>query len=133
MRVMDGMGVFSQLAHHSISAMKHGGNVLSSVSLSPMLFLYLLSHSTFPSIISHFPLHPFFFFASSLWPNYFSLCFAPPALCVSLVLYIVQHNFPSSFPITSCISFLPLPSAHVHTHSPRCMERLVLGTLPVCF
>lgn len=57
---MDEMGVFPRLAHHSISAMKRIGNVLSSVSLSPLLLRYLISHSTFPSIISHFPLQPLF-------------------------------------------------------------------------
>lgn len=129
---MDEMGVFPRLAHHSTSAMKHRGNVLSSLSVSryPLLFLYLLSHSTFPSIIPHFPLQCF----PLSWPNYFSLRSALPAPWLSFFLYIVRYNFPSSFHIIFHIYLLLLSSTPVHMHilsSP--FKPLSLSALPVCF
>lgn len=110
---MDEMGVFPWLAHHSTSVLKHRGNVLSSVSrfysLHCFSFISPSSHSTFPSIISHFPLH----FPPSLWPNYFSLCSTPSALCLPIFFYIVLYNFQSSFSLISCIYlFFCLSRAH---------------------
>lgn len=99
---MDERGVFPQSAHHSPSVRKHGGSVLSSISL--LLLFYLLP--TFPSIIPH--LTPQCFPLS--WPNYFPLHSAPPALWLFLFLYIVQYNFPFSFHIISRISLLLLSS-----------------------
>ena len=55
----------------------------ASVSVSSLLFLYLLSHSTFPSIISHFSPQPFpplfgpiiFLFALLLLPSVYASSF----------------------------------------------------------
>lgn len=58
--------------------------------LSPLTRNLSLSHLSFSSTVI-FP---------SLWPNYFCLCSAPPALPLQLSLYI-YYNFPSSFHIIS--------------------------------
>lgn len=117
------------------------GNVLSSVSLSPIAFplsplalnlsLYHLSFSSTALFLS-------------LWPNYFSLCSAPPAPCLSLFLYIVWYNFASSFRIISCIYLFclsHLSSTPVHIRSPFSANRfcsvpptlLLLLLVLVCF
>lgn len=112
--VSDGWdGIFPRLAHHSTSGMKHRRNVLFSVSLSHC-FSFIYTHT------QPFPLSSLIFlyrlFFPSLWPNYFPLRFAPPVLCLSLFLYIVRHNFTSSFRITSCIffSFFASPILSIH-------------------
>lgn len=75
-------------------------------TLSSLIFLY-----------SHFP---------SLWPNYFCLCSAPPALPLQLSLYIC-YNFPSSFCIISFYALIP-PRAHAPI-SLKCILSLVLARL----
>ena len=92
--------------------------------LSPLTLNLSLYHLSFSSAA----------FFASLWPNYFFPLPAPPALCLSLFLYIVWYNFPSSFGITPRISFFaPLIFSCAHTLAAFSPNRVLLAALPVRF
>lgn len=130
---MDEMGVFPRLVHHSTSVMKHRGNVLSSVSCFHSLHCFsFISPHTQPFTLSSLVFLRSLF-CLSLAQLFFPLP-APPALCLSLFLYIVWYNFRSSFRIIPRISFsasLIFSCAHtLALFSPNCF---LLAALPIRF
>lgn len=128
---MDEMGEFPQLAHHSTSAMKHRGNVPSSVSLfrAHHCFSFISSHTqpfSLSSLIFHHSILP------SLGPIIFlsALLLLFPGSPSFIQCGIISHLHSISFlayhfcifhPLLCTYKYSPLSLHTAFTQSPPCL------------
>lgn len=119
---MDETQVLTQLAHHSASVTKHERSDLSSHSEFDSLPC-LPPHSTFHSLISHFPLQSF----SPLFGPIIFVCalLLPLSLCSSPFIYaIISHLHSVSFLfmlLSRLVHMLPISLKCILSAFPACL------------